>query len=65
MDRGVWQATVRGVARVRHNLATRERTYFTKLLLFFQIKMIRLAHDAKPNAFPTQLQIMYLSDIYK
>ena len=22
MDRGAWQATVRGVARVRHNLAT-------------------------------------------
>ena len=25
MDRGAWQATVHGVARVRHTLATRER----------------------------------------
>ena len=24
MDRGAWQATVHGVARVRHNLATKE-----------------------------------------
>ena len=25
MDRGAWQATVHGIARVRHNLATKER----------------------------------------
>ena len=25
MDRGAWQATVHGVARVGHNLATKER----------------------------------------
>ena len=25
MDRGAWQATVHGVTRVRHDLATRER----------------------------------------
>ena len=25
MDRGAWQATVHGVARVRHDLATKER----------------------------------------
>ena len=25
MDRGAWQATVHGVARVRHDLMTRER----------------------------------------
>ena len=25
MDRGAWQATVQGVARVGHNLATKER----------------------------------------
>ena len=25
MDRGAWQATVHGVARVRHDLVTRER----------------------------------------
>ena len=25
MDRGAWQATVHGVARVRHDLATSER----------------------------------------
>ena len=25
MDRGAWQATVHGVAIVRHNLATKER----------------------------------------
>ena len=31
MDRGVWQATVHGVARVRHNLVTKEReTEFNK-----------------------------------
>ena len=27
MDRGVWQATVHGVARVGHDLATKEREY--------------------------------------
>ena len=25
MDKGVWQATVHGVTRVRHDLATKER----------------------------------------
>ena len=25
MDRGAWQATVHGIARVRHNLVTKER----------------------------------------
>jgi len=25
MDRGAWQATVHGVTRVRHNLATKEK----------------------------------------
>ena len=25
MDRGVWQATIHGVARVRHDLGTKER----------------------------------------
>lgn len=31
----------------------------------FQIKVIRLPHDAKPSVFPTQLQIMYLWDFYQ
>ena len=30
MDRGAWQATVRGVARVKHNLATKERERYTE-----------------------------------
>ena len=31
MDRGAWQATVHGVARVRHDLMTREREKFINL----------------------------------
>ena len=30
MDRGAWLATVRGVARVKHNLATEERERYTE-----------------------------------
>ena len=33
MDRGAWQATVHGVARVRHDLATRERDDDAMLVL--------------------------------
>ena len=38
MDRGAWQATVHGVARVGHNLATKEKEMFCRenaLLWFF------------------------------
>ena len=35
MDRGAWQATVRGVARVGHNLAT-EHYCISHLLLVFK-----------------------------
>ena len=28
MDRGAWQATVHGVTRVRHNLATKPHTHY-------------------------------------
>ena len=28
MDRGAWQATVHGVARVRHDLATKQQQHF-------------------------------------
>ena len=29
MDRGAWQATVHGVARVKHDLVTKSLPYFT------------------------------------
>ena len=35
MDRGAWQATVHGVARVRHDLATKEKeiqTFVSKVM---------------------------------
>ena len=32
MDRGAWQATVHGVSRVRHDLATREREMIINVL---------------------------------
>ena len=31
MDRGAWQATVCGVARVRHDLATKQHTFCMKI----------------------------------
>ena len=30
MDRGVWQATVHGITKVRHNLATKQHTHTHK-----------------------------------
>ena len=41
MDRGAWQATVHGVARVRHDLATNERERPTPNLIlsvYWQLK---------------------------
>ena len=36
MDRGAWQATVHGVTRVGHDLATREREeYFSNVCSFW------------------------------
>ena len=35
MDRRAWQATVHGVTRVGHNLATKERDVFLELSCFF------------------------------
>ena len=35
MDRGAWQATVHGVARVRHDLVTKERELILQSLFSF------------------------------
>ena len=34
MDRGAWQATVHGVTRVRHNLATEQRKFIEEISSF-------------------------------
>ena len=33
MERGAWQATVQGVARVRHDLETKPPAHFTRISL--------------------------------
>ena len=48
MDRGAWQATVHGVARVRHDLATKEKeiqTFVSKVmsLLFNMLSRFDIA----------------------
>ena len=48
MDRGAWQATVHGVARVRHDLATKNK--------FMIISHKMQVNDASPN--PTQLLVL-------
>ena len=35
MDRGAWQATVHGVTRVRHDLATKERERYRSQKSFY------------------------------
>ena len=40
MDRGAWQATVHGVARVRQDLATKERERFSDSSGFRRVKLI-------------------------
>ena len=41
MDRGAWQATVPGVARVRHNLATKPPPHMLNFDLGGKINMFR------------------------
>ena len=47
MDRGTWQATVHGVARVRHNLATTTTTLFiiSKILKKLEINNISCSEN--------------------
>ena len=42
MDQGTWQATVCGVARVRHNLATKLLLLLLLLLLLSRFSRVRL-----------------------
>ena len=44
MDRGAWQATVHGVARVGHNLVTKPPSPHTMLNIYY-------ISDTMPNAF--------------
>ena len=36
MDRGAWQATVHGVTKVGHNLATKQPPQFSSLQEYFE-----------------------------
>ena len=50
MDRGAWQATVHGVARVGHDLATKPPPPHTMLNIYY-------ISDTMPNSF-TQIKII-------
>ena len=43
MDRGAWWATVRGVAKVRHDLATKHRVKVTSGLQFMTMCFLKAA----------------------
>ena len=46
MDRGAWQATIHGAARVGHDLTTKERERRWKLALYMNQMMTRIAKFA-------------------
>ena len=44
MDAGTWQATVHGVARVRHDLATKKQQHSTYSIVFMRLNLANYIH---------------------
>ena len=53
MDRGAWQATAHGVARVRHDLAT-------KPPLHFKVNLKVISEESLPLELQVMLLVIYL-----
>ena len=52
MDRGSWQATVHGVAKVEHNLATKPPPLMDRVVRYFYFVKILLRHQMDLGPLP-------------